>query len=62
MDGWPDTIPLKKHDEWFDELKQMRADLLQMALLQPRDQDSLKEPEDVTLSRLIKDFHKHIKP
>jgi 2-phosphoglycerate kinase len=55
MDGWLDTIPIKKHDEWFDELRQMRADLLQMSVLQGI--PILKEPEqDESLSEYLKDF------
>jgi hypothetical protein len=53
---WQDTVPLvKKEDEWFDELRQMRADLLQLSLLQPRDQDSLKEPDE-PLSEYVRNF------
>jgi hypothetical protein len=46
---------VKKEDEWFDELRQMRADLLQLSLLQPRDQDSLKEPDE-PLSEYVRNF------
>jgi hypothetical protein len=53
---WLNTVPLKPKDEqWFDELRQMRAYMLQMAILQPRDQDSLKEPDE-PLSKYIRTF------
>jgi hypothetical protein len=42
---WLNTVPLKPKDEqWFDELRQMRAD-----------QDSLKEPDE-PLSKYIRTF------
>lgn len=56
---WLDTVPLtKKDDEWFDDLKQMELDLLQLAALQgiPILREQIKEPEIEPLSDYIRTF------